>query len=420
MSLVRMSGDSLERSHVKGLNVLRLAMDRERALPTITASLESRDTKKKLWQTSRPLDRAELREISRDFVIGALTAIGKPLNERERALIGSSFPSSSQAYEEFLKGSRLMATRTPAAVESAMVKFRKAAELDSNFSAAYARQSYAYTLLVDWGWKPTAMFPGDPITEGLRLADQATRLDSTSADGWLARAYTLVLKDPAKFSGAIEAFQHAIALDPYNAEAFHQYGQSLMALGRYTEALAAYRRVLDLEPSRTMTLVPMAAITKRLGRKLQALDYLDSAVAANPQIPYALATRALLRAQLGDLKGARADADAAVAIPSSYRIPQLGALARILWMQGDTAGALARIKEMENARVSQSFSHPTEAFWVDVAEITAGRNAEAKKVLRNVKPKGALAWFMFEAEEFNDFRKDREVASLLSEMDPRK
>jgi len=419
MRLVRLTRDSAYKAHIPALHLMSLSMDRGQFLPTITVSLERADSRKTIWSTTRPLDRSELREISRDLVIGTLSAIGKPLNERERATIGSSFPSNSMAYEEYLRGNQLMSQRTPAAVESAMVSFRRAGMLDSTFASALARQSYAYTLLVDWGWKPTAEFPGNALDQGLALADRATQLDSTSADGWLARAYLLVQKDPARFSGSIEAFQHAIALDPYNAEAFHQYGQTLMSLGRYNEALAAYRRVLDLEPNRAMTLVPMAAISKRLGRRLEALRYLDSAIAAFPNIPYVRATRALLRVQLGDLAGARADAEAGVAVPSTAPVPQLATLARVLWLQGDTLRALARLAEAERALVNPAAPHPTDAFWLEVGEVTVGRIDKAKQLARTTRPRGALMWFMFQAEELGDLRKDAEVAALLSGIDPR-
>jgi tetratricopeptide (TPR) repeat protein len=193
-----------------------------------------------------------------------------------------------------------------------------------------------------------------------------------------------------------------------------------MALGRYTEALAAYRRVMDLEPDRAMTLVPMAAITKRMGHKLQALAYLDSAAAAYPQQPYVRATRALLRAQLGDLKGARSDALAGIAVNSRYRVPQLGVMSRVLWLSGDTAGALARLREAEAAIPDSASPSPTDVFWISVGEVTTGRTDRARKYLRSVKPRGAVAWFMMQAEEFASYNKDPEVNALLAQMDPRK
>jgi len=419
MRLIHASSDSIARSNIRGLHLLKLTMVPRQSLPTIDVSLVRADTHKTLWTTRQAIDRNELRELSRDLVVGTLNAMGKPLSDRERSAIGSSFPASSRAYEEFLRGNQLLAQRTPQSVEQAMASFRRSADLDTGFAAAFARQSYAYSLLADWGWKPTAEFPGDPLTEGLALADRATRLDSTSADGWLARAYILVLKDPLRFTGAVEAFQHAIALDPYNAEAFHQYGQTLMPLGRYSEALAAYRRVIDLEPNRAMTLVPMAAIARRLSRRLEALRYLDSAIAAYPDIPYVRATRALLRIQLGDMKGARADADAAVAVPSSYRTPQLSALARVLWLEGDSARALATLDKAERSLAHPGSPSPSDAFWICLAEVTVGHIDKAVSLFLNTTPRGALLWFMFQGDELAEFRKNPEIAPVMTRIDPR-
>ncbi|HEX6574880.1 MAG TPA: protein kinase [Gemmatimonadaceae bacterium] len=401
-----------------GLHLLRLSVQQNGQYPRISVSLEDAESHKILMSSNRILNRGELREIGRDFVIGTLDAIGRPASDRERAAIGRSFPANSQAYDAFLHGNELLAIRTPASVESAMVSFRRATQEDSMFAAAYARQAYAYTLLVDWGWKPSASFPGDPLTEALSLADRATRLDSTSADAWLARAYILVGKDPLHFTGAVEAFQYAIALDPYNAEAFHQYGQTLMALGRYTEALAAYRRVLDLEPDRAMTLVPMAAINRRLGKRLESLSYLDSAIAAFPQVAYARATRSLLRAQLGDIAGARNDAEAAAKIASSYRVPQLAALASARWSSGERSSALKALSDAEE--IVAATPSPTEAFWICAAEVALGRSDRAKEYLRRASPRGAVLWFMFQAEEFESFLKDSEMAAIIREADPRK
>jgi tetratricopeptide (TPR) repeat protein len=300
------------------------------------------------------------------------------------------------------------------------VLYRKASSVDSMFAGALARQSYAYSVLVEWGWKPPPSFPADPLAEGLALANRATKLDSTSADAWLAQAYILVQRDPQHFSGAIEAFQHAISLDPYSAEAFHQYGQTLTALGRYTEALAAYRRALDLEPDRAMTLVPMAAIQKRQGRVDESLRLLDIAIAEAPRVPYARAARSMSRTLSGDLKGALKDAEFALTLDSNYRIPPLAALARAEWLSGDTARARARLDEAERAIVNPTAPNPTEAYWIAMAEVVAGRTERALTLLRNARPQGAWLWFYFEGPELDEFRKDPRAAAILATVDPRR
>jgi tetratricopeptide (TPR) repeat protein len=342
------------------------------------------------------------------------------VSERERAAIGSAFPSSAKAYEEFLQANRLLAVRTPASVESAVLHYRRASELDTAFASAMARQSYSYSLLYDWGWKPTKAFPGDALAESVRLANRAIELDSISADAWLAHAYTFVLRDPKRMAGSVEAFQRAISLDPYNAEAFHQYGQTLMALGRYAEALAAYRRVVDLEPDRAMTLVPMAAIHERQHATRVGLRLLDSAISASPRVPYARATRSLFRSQTGDAQGAIADAEFALSLDPNYPVPALSALAKALWLAGDTAQAVARVLEAERKLGNPDAPSYTESYWLSVAEVATGRNRQAVDLLRKTRPHGAYLWFLFQSSIFDDFRKISEVATIMDAMDPRR
>lgn len=402
-----------------GLNFLRLSIGRDAKGPSVAISLEESGSSRKLWTDQRTFDRGGLRELGRDVVVGMLGALGQPATAQERGIIGTGFPSNAEAYEEFLVGNRQLALRSRPAIESALHHYRRASDLDSTFAGAFARQAYGYALFVDWGWKPSSALPTDMLKEGLTLANRAIALDSTSAEAWLAQAYILRHSDPRKFAGATQAFEYAIALDPYNAEAFHQYGQTLMALGRYTEAMAAYRRSLDLEPGRAIGLIPMAAIHERQGRLNEGLSLLDSAAASAPQIAYVKAMRSMFRSQGGDLNGARTDALNALALDSSYRIPALAALARVLWLAGDTVAALDRATEADRAISNRSAPDPIEAFWVAMAHVATHRPAKAVELLRNSQPRGAWLWFYFGARDLDEFRKQPEVATLLAEMDPR-
>ena len=404
----------------RGLHLLKLTMRRGAGDPSVEMSLEKAGSAKPEWTSRHEFDRTQLREIGRDVVISVLGALGQSVSERERAAIGSAFPSSAKAYEEFLQANRLLAVRTPASVESAVLHYRRASELDTAFASAMARQSYSYSLLYDWGWKPTKAFPGDALAESVRLANRAIELDSISADAWLAHAYTFVLRDPKRMAGSVEAFQRAISLDPYNAEAFHQYGQTLMALGRYAEALAAYRRVVDLEPDRAMTLVPMAAIHERQHATRVGLRLLDSAISASPRVPYARATRSLFRSQTGDAQGAIADAEFALSLDPNYPVPALSALAKALWLAGDTAQAVARVLEAERKLGNPDAPSYTESYWLSVAEVATGRNRQAVDLLRKTRPHGAYLWFLFQSSIFDDFRKISEVATIMDAMDPRR
>jgi tetratricopeptide (TPR) repeat protein len=419
VTLVHLQPDSLGHlPSTSGLNVLQLAIQRREMGPSVSISLTDSKDNRVIWTERRTFERSGLRELGRDVVIGVLESLGRPATVDERRIIGESFPSSAEAYEEFLVGNQQLALRSPPSIEAALRHYRRASDLDSSFAGAFARQAYGYAVLVDWGWRPSKDLPQDMLSEGMSLAERATRLDSTSADAWLARAYILRHRDPRRFAGAIEAFEHAIALDPFNAEAFHQYGQTLMALGRLAEASASYRRSLDIEPRRATELVPLAAIYERTGKLSEGVSLLDTAVTAAPQVAYVRAMRSMFRSQAGDFAGAREDAMTALSMDSSYRIPALAALARALWLSHDSAGALNRVIEAERSISNPSAPDPTEAFWLAIAEVETQRPAKAVELLRTSEPRGAWLWFYFGAGDLREFRKRADVSALLAEMDP--
>ncbi len=192
-----------------------------------------------------------------------------------------------------------------------------------------------------------------------------------------------------------------------------------MVLGRYSEAMAAYRRVLDLEPDRAMTLVPMAVIYKKQGRPADGLRLLDSAVSAAPRVAYARAIRSYHRSELGQVEGARHDADTALALDSNFRIPALGALAKAEWMLGDTIAAKRHVAEAERAIAIPGTPTPTEAYMISQALVAAGRFDRAVVHLRGARPRGAWLWFLFTNPDLERLRAMPEAAAILAEADPR-
>ena len=347
------------------------------------------------------------------------TALGIALGTRDKLRLTSHPTAEIAAWDHFIRGNFHLAQRTPDAVRRAIEEYDAALAIDSAFTAALSRKAYGYIVFADWRWP----YEGRSHAELLRLAAQLTERalarDSSAAESWLTRAFLHVVEDPFRLEGAVPAFERALAIDSTNGETWHQFGQSLMILGAHDQAVAAYRRALELEPERPMTLVPLAAIARMRGRLEEARHIADSAVAVvGVTSPYARVVRANMSLAAGDASAARADAEVALATDSSYSVPARSVLAAALASAGDTAGAL---REIGRARAAIDPRAPTstDARFFAYALVALGRRAEALDVIERVRPRGALLWFSLSSPDFDPIRGDERFRRVYEDADPR-
>lgn len=398
---------------------LEVSLSGDSSAPTLTAALLRTGQDAPVRRESRALQAGDARALTRWLGDLALAGSGVILTPREQASLAAGFPSNVEAYQAFLAGNQLLLERTPASVIAAMEQYRRAQRLDSSFVRAVAREAYARSLMLDWGWRVPGESRAEVLEHGMSLSARALLLDSTSADAWLARAYLLAARDPHRLSGAPEAFRRAIALDPYNAEAYHQYAQAEMVLGRFTEATNAYRRALELQPDAGLTLVSMAGLAELRGQRHTSLRLLDSAVAVAPDMAFAWAIRAHVRALAGDAEGALADATTALPLDPDYRVPALSALSVAALASGDTVAADAWLDRMLGAFSVAQAPTPDEAQLAALAALSRGRSELAITILKRARPRGALLWYLFQHPVFAELQRSAEVRRILDEADPR-
>src|SRR3989441_10333719 len=127
---------------------------------------------------------------------------------------------------------------------------------------------------------------------------------------------------------AREAIERAVALDPRNAEAHHQYGTFLTNLGEYAAAVGQYRQALTIDPQRGTTLTGLGMVSLRRREYTAARDWLDSSLAEDPGFYPGYVRRAEARLLLGAPAAQRSDATTAARLSASY--PLLGGTAVVL------------------------------------------------------------------------------------------
>ena len=191
--------------------------------------------------------------------------------------------------------------------------------------------------------------------------------------------------------------RRAVALNPRNAEAWQQLGDLLgiksaghpAADSVQREAMIAYQRALDVEPSRPTTLKVLANLQSS-GR--EQLVLLDSALGINPADYSIYYFRANALLVLGDTAGARSSADESLRLSSDEARPVGAAFRAALAVAlGDTADARGRVAALLRQLPQAG---PLE-MWTGSGLATAlwhlGDRERARAVLERV-PRGAMTW----------------------------
>ncbi len=371
-----------------------------------------------LWSKDFNVETSALPALHQQIAGEVASRIGGRLTRSELAFARKPPTADARAYEHFLRGNYYLNRRTPPTVEQAIAQYQLAMARDSLFVGARARIAYSYAILADWGWAHAHKSPEQLIQDGLALADQALKLDSLSADAWMAKAYLLESADPVSMSGAADAFQRAINLDPRNSEAVYQQAQIYEATGNWDLAVPALRRAAQLEPDRALPYVAMASIAWKRGSPAEARRLYDTALVISPGASYTLSARAVLRLHLGDLKGGLSDAETAVHVEDGYSIPPHAVLAVALAKNGEMVRAGLEVDRALSEVPDPAAPSPTDARFIASGLIAVGRKQEAISLIERAKPRGAWLWFYTLAPDYDAVRSDPRFIRVMQEAHP--
>ncbi|HEU5208395.1 MAG TPA: protein kinase, partial [Longimicrobiales bacterium] len=317
-----------------------------------------------------------------------------------------------RAYDNLLRGDMYLAARTPADVLRAVEQYSAAARATPASAEPLFREAYAWLIYSDWGWQHPQMSAGAVLDSADALIGRGLAMEPRSAEGLLGLGYLRALRDPVRLDGALEAFEQSLAIDDDNVEAWHQYGQSLMVLGRFREAEQAYRRALALEPRRAMTLVPLGAMALYERRFDDARAWADSAVAVAPANSYARASRARILLAAGDTGAARAEARLATGVDQGHAVPVRATLVAVLAAAGDLDAARAVQAELVQAATDERYT-PLGATSRAMAALAVGDTARAVELVTRARPRGAWLRFYLQAPQFDSWRNRPEVAQIF-------
>lgn len=374
----------------------------------------------RIWGETYDRATANLLDLQEEIAQEVATSIAGQLAPGERTALAKRPTANPEAYEHFLRGNYYLARRSFPPFVRAIEEYETARRLDPSFTRATGRAALAYELLYEYKPITLAGQPQDSLRDrGIDLARRALAQDSTASDAWVAAAYAASYIHPRSFDGVLADLQRAIALDPHNAEVFHQYAFFLRELGQDSASKAACLRSLAIEPERPITLSALGFLSF-LARDYSASQrWLDSSLRVNPEFYWGYVRRARTRVMVGDLAGARSDAEMALRVGAGDSILGNSLLAMVSVQSGDTVAARALMSRVLQALPDTSWvALLEEQMMPAVALVKLGDRDGALALFERVRPRGARLWSALRAPDLDPLRAEPRFQNLVDAARP--
>jgi TolB-like protein/Flp pilus assembly protein TadD len=255
------------------------------------------------WQ--QPFDAAitDVFQVQSEIATKVAQALGGALSAGEEKGLSDKPTQNLAAYDAFLKGeeaSNSMAAADPPSLRKAIAFYDQAVALDPGFAQAWARVSYANSLLHYNGTPSPAL-----AERGRQAAEKAVALAPNRPEGYLAQGSyeRLVSLD---FNRALEQLEKGLRLAPGDASLLRGAALAEESLGRWDAAVTHFRQAERLDPRSVGNLRTLAEALLILRRYPEAREAYDRGLTLAPASLILIEQKAMTFLAEGDLAGARA------------------------------------------------------------------------------------------------------------------
>jgi len=255
--------------------------------------------------------------------------------------------SDSAAYDKYLIGMQLAASRSPDGLRASIDRFIEAGQMDPGFALAFAAMSISANSLAGRKGYPADEYMGRSEAAVAR----ALRLDDSLPEAHLAMG-TLRQRRYFDWAGAESEFRTATRLNPGLAQAHQSLAGLLSNLRRIPEALAEIRLARSLDPVSLPVNALYGAILVRGRQPDEAIHQLELTNQLGPSYSFALPLLGEAWAQKGMWK------EAGDAYERSSRLNpgddfSTAGLAYVYARAGRTDEALSLLDNLLKGRASQ-------------------------------------------------------------------
>ena len=248
----------------------------------INVQLIDANTDEHLWAETfdRELTVANLFAIQSEISTHIAEALQAALTPEEKRRIDSMPTNNLMAYEAYLLGKQLMATRKVADLREAIEQFQKAVDLDPGFALAWVGVADSHALFDGYRREPVST----SLDVRQEAVDKALALDPELGEAWISQAQ--IYMDLDQPDEAESAYRQGLELSPNYAQGYLWYANSLSGDElRAREQLELAYRARELEPRSANAGESLAYALFMVGLYDRAVDELKRVIALDPDFP---------------------------------------------------------------------------------------------------------------------------------------
>jgi TolB-like protein/Tfp pilus assembly protein PilF len=281
-------------------NILEGGVQRAGNQVRINVQLIDAETDEHLWAEiyDRELTAENLFAIQSEISRAIADALHATLSPEEAERLTMAPTDSLEAFDHYLKGRQIMATRNVNDLETATAEFLKAVELDPRFALAWIGVADSHNLLAGYSGLPRGSY--------FQIRDEAIN-KALQIDPRLGEAFAslgALQRDKADFEAAEQSFKQAIRLSPNYATGYHWLSNMLRDdLYRVEEALVYAQRAAELDPNSAVILANLWGTYSIIGDYASVARLADQALEIDPDFSQALGEKAYLLSLEGDFVG---------------------------------------------------------------------------------------------------------------------
>jgi Flp pilus assembly protein TadD len=188
-----------------------------------------------------------------------------------------------------------------------------------------------------------ALWKAGHLAEAEDALTRSSALEGGSIKTWINLARVRMARQDA--TGALQAADEALALDPVSADALHQRGRALAEGGRNDEALDALQQARAAGPDNGYIANTLGHLLLTMGRVDEAIPHLEAARDRLPEVAFVRNNLGVAYERHGDLDRAAEEYRAAVGAGDS---------------DGKAAASLLRIEPLVGPRIAGDPEPPQE------------------------------------------------------------